>query len=214
MYRTLKKTYWWPGMEQEIAEYVDRCLICQQVKPVRQRPGGLLNPLRCRRQPGKHFEERVKEEEEEFRGLRLKKIGKSSCNASHCRIWVQLSTSGGFLVFSDALSILEVHKSNQKLCLMNWLRISFSFLLDIESGKSGKWDLRGNRPSLQIGELDKTVIFPLSTFCVLRDNDAVVEIELKVPDQSLGQQGSLEETMSVGFTPSFGLRQQVVREGV
>ncbi|KAL0556346.1 hypothetical protein IC582_004859 [Cucumis melo] len=45
MYRTLKKTYWWPGMKREIAEYVDRCLICQQVKPVRQRPRGLLNPL-------------------------------------------------------------------------------------------------------------------------------------------------------------------------
>ncbi|KAA0063211.1 hypothetical protein E6C27_scaffold205G00190 [Cucumis melo var. makuwa] len=45
MYRTLKKTYWWSGMKQEIAEYVDRCLICQQVKPVRLRPGGLINPL-------------------------------------------------------------------------------------------------------------------------------------------------------------------------
>ncbi|KAL4010649.1 hypothetical protein IC575_030152 [Cucumis melo] len=45
MYRTLKKTYWWSGMKQEIAEYVDRCLICQQVKPVRQRPRGFLNPL-------------------------------------------------------------------------------------------------------------------------------------------------------------------------
>ncbi|KAA0042468.1 hypothetical protein E6C27_scaffold246G00150 [Cucumis melo var. makuwa] len=45
MYRTLKKTYWWPGMKQEIAEYVDRCLICQQVKPVKHRPGGFLNPL-------------------------------------------------------------------------------------------------------------------------------------------------------------------------
>ncbi|KAA0025924.1 putative polyprotein [Cucumis melo var. makuwa] len=37
MYITLKKTYWWSGMKQEIAEHVDRCLICQQVKPVRQR---------------------------------------------------------------------------------------------------------------------------------------------------------------------------------
>ncbi|KAL4010206.1 hypothetical protein IC575_030459 [Cucumis melo] len=46
MYRTLKKTYWWLGMKQEIVEYVDRCLIFQQVKPVRQRPGGFLNPLR------------------------------------------------------------------------------------------------------------------------------------------------------------------------
>ncbi|TYK25868.1 hypothetical protein E5676_scaffold436G00840 [Cucumis melo var. makuwa] len=45
MYRTLKKTYWSPEMKQEIAEYVDRCLICQQVKPVSQRPGGFLNPL-------------------------------------------------------------------------------------------------------------------------------------------------------------------------
>ncbi|TYJ98798.1 retrotransposon protein, putative, Ty3-gypsy subclass, expressed [Cucumis melo var. makuwa] len=45
MYRTLKKTYWWPGIKKEIAEYVDRYLICQQVKPVRQRPGGFLNPL-------------------------------------------------------------------------------------------------------------------------------------------------------------------------
>ncbi|KAL4020700.1 hypothetical protein IC575_019481 [Cucumis melo] len=33
MYITLKKTYWWSGMKQEIAEHVDRCLICQQVKP-------------------------------------------------------------------------------------------------------------------------------------------------------------------------------------
>ncbi|TYK27790.1 hypothetical protein E5676_scaffold749G00100 [Cucumis melo var. makuwa] len=45
MYITLKKTYWWSGMKQEIAEHVDRCLICQQVKPVRQRSGGFLNPL-------------------------------------------------------------------------------------------------------------------------------------------------------------------------
>ncbi|KAA0037511.1 hypothetical protein E5676_scaffold808G00980 [Cucumis melo var. makuwa] len=45
LYRTLKKTYWWLGMKQEIAKYVARCLICQQIKPVRQRPIGLLNPL-------------------------------------------------------------------------------------------------------------------------------------------------------------------------
>ncbi|KAL0549082.1 hypothetical protein IC582_013562 [Cucumis melo] len=45
MYRTLKKTYWWPDMKREIAEYIDRCLIYQQVKPVKQRTGGLLNPL-------------------------------------------------------------------------------------------------------------------------------------------------------------------------
>ncbi|KAL0536596.1 hypothetical protein IC582_025548 [Cucumis melo] len=32
-------------MKQGIAKYVDRCLIYQQVKPVRQSLGGLLNPL-------------------------------------------------------------------------------------------------------------------------------------------------------------------------
>ncbi|KAA0051940.1 hypothetical protein E6C27_scaffold60G003970 [Cucumis melo var. makuwa] len=91
------------------------------------------------------------------------------------------------------------------------------------------------------GTVCTQVIFPLSTLSVLRDNDAVVEIELLVPDTlptsaessgsnssyftnqvisglhlvnvGKGQQGSLEETMSVGFTPSFGLKQQVVREG-
>ncbi|XP_038883959.1 uncharacterized protein LOC120074858 [Benincasa hispida] len=45
VYKTLKKSYLWPGMKREIAEYVDRCLVCQQVKPERQRPTGLLNPL-------------------------------------------------------------------------------------------------------------------------------------------------------------------------
>ncbi|TYK25935.1 gag/pol protein [Cucumis melo var. makuwa] len=75
------------------------------------------------------------------------------------------SKPGGFLVFSDALSIQEVHKSNQKL------------YLEIDK----EWP-RGNRPGLQTGELDKIVIFPLSTLSVLRDNDAVVEIELPLPD--------------------------------
>ncbi|TYK21477.1 reverse transcriptase [Cucumis melo var. makuwa] len=45
MYRTLKKHYWWPTMKCEIADYVAKCLICQQVKPERQRPAELLNPL-------------------------------------------------------------------------------------------------------------------------------------------------------------------------
>ena len=45
MYRTLRKFYWWPGMKREIAEFVAKCLICQQVKPERQKPAGLLNPL-------------------------------------------------------------------------------------------------------------------------------------------------------------------------
>ena len=30
-------------MKREIAEYVARCIVCQQEKPERQRPTGLLN---------------------------------------------------------------------------------------------------------------------------------------------------------------------------
>ena len=44
MYRTLKDFYWWPNMKREIAVYVSKCLICQQVKAERQKPSGLLEP--------------------------------------------------------------------------------------------------------------------------------------------------------------------------
>src|SRR3954464_4124966 len=37
--------FWWPGMKKEIAGYVARCPICQQVKIEHQRPGGMLQPL-------------------------------------------------------------------------------------------------------------------------------------------------------------------------
>ncbi|KAA0056731.1 hypothetical protein E5676_scaffold1312G00220 [Cucumis melo var. makuwa] len=122
------------------------------------------------------------------------------------------SKLGGFLVFSDALSILEMHKSIQKLYLLWVLEVRISNLENMEMP-------RGNRSSLQTGELDKTVIFPLSMLSVLRDNDAIVEIELPVPDtlptsaenskSNSRSAGILEETMSVGFTPSFELKQQV-----
>ena len=45
MYQDLKRSYWWMGMKRDIADYVSRCLECQQVKAVRQRPAGLLQPL-------------------------------------------------------------------------------------------------------------------------------------------------------------------------
>ena len=42
MYQDLKRCYWWPRMKKEIADFVSRCLTCQQVKAPRQHPAGLL----------------------------------------------------------------------------------------------------------------------------------------------------------------------------
>jgi hypothetical protein len=45
MYQDLKKDYWWPGMKSDIAEFVARCIVCQQIKIEHQRPVGLLQLL-------------------------------------------------------------------------------------------------------------------------------------------------------------------------
>ncbi|KAJ8764422.1 hypothetical protein K2173_006162 [Erythroxylum novogranatense] len=38
MYRTLKLHFWWPGMKRQVAEFVSRCMTCQQVKAEHQAP--------------------------------------------------------------------------------------------------------------------------------------------------------------------------------
>jgi len=45
MYHDLKLQYWWPGMKKDIADYVTKCLTCQQVKAEHQVPSGLLQPI-------------------------------------------------------------------------------------------------------------------------------------------------------------------------
>ncbi|KAL4016339.1 hypothetical protein IC575_023987 [Cucumis melo] len=45
MYQDLRSVYWWRGMKRDVAEFVSRCLVCQQVKAPRQHPAGLLQPL-------------------------------------------------------------------------------------------------------------------------------------------------------------------------
>ena len=45
MYQNLKKNYWWKGMKMDIAEYVSKCLTCQQVKAEHRHPVGLLQSL-------------------------------------------------------------------------------------------------------------------------------------------------------------------------
>ena len=44
-YHDLKDTYWWNGMKRDIADFVSKCLTCQQVKLEHQRPSGLLQQL-------------------------------------------------------------------------------------------------------------------------------------------------------------------------
>ncbi|KAL0286257.1 UNVERIFIED_CONTAM: putative mitochondrial protein [Sesamum calycinum] len=45
MYRDLRPYYWWPTMKNDVAEFVARCLTCQQVKAEHQAPTGKLHPL-------------------------------------------------------------------------------------------------------------------------------------------------------------------------
>ena len=45
MYRDLKENFWWNGMKRDVAEYVGKCLTCQQVKIEHQRASGLLQQL-------------------------------------------------------------------------------------------------------------------------------------------------------------------------
>nr|GFB97954.1 retrotransposon protein, putative, Ty3-gypsy subclass [Tanacetum cinerariifolium] len=45
MYHDLKQHFWWSGMKRDVATFVSRCLICQQVKIKHQRASGLLQQL-------------------------------------------------------------------------------------------------------------------------------------------------------------------------
>ncbi|KAL0546096.1 hypothetical protein IC582_016001 [Cucumis melo] len=45
MYQDLKRVYWWRNIKREVAEFVSKCLVRQQVKAPRQKPTGLLQPL-------------------------------------------------------------------------------------------------------------------------------------------------------------------------
>ena len=42
---TFKETYWWNNMKREIAQFVEQCLTCQQIKALHQKPSRLLQPL-------------------------------------------------------------------------------------------------------------------------------------------------------------------------
>ncbi|WVZ24644.1 hypothetical protein V8G54_003188 [Vigna mungo] len=45
MYKDLRMSFWWPGMKQDVARFVESCLTCQRAKIEYQKPSGLLQPL-------------------------------------------------------------------------------------------------------------------------------------------------------------------------
>ena len=56
MHRTseiLRRDFWWPGMEQDITQYVGNCEACGRNKPTNQKKAGLLAPLPI---PGRPWE--------------------------------------------------------------------------------------------------------------------------------------------------------------
>ncbi|XP_042448982.1 uncharacterized protein LOC122033898 [Zingiber officinale] len=55
MYRDLRRSYWWTGMKKDIAYFVARCLVCQQVKAEHQRPAGLLQKIQIPEWKWKHI---------------------------------------------------------------------------------------------------------------------------------------------------------------
>ena len=45
MLELLKRTYWWPGLKEDIKRYIQGCFKCQQNKVQHQRKAGELYPL-------------------------------------------------------------------------------------------------------------------------------------------------------------------------
>ena len=45
MYQMLKSHFWWPKMKKKVAEFVSKCMTCQQIKSEHQTPVGKLHPL-------------------------------------------------------------------------------------------------------------------------------------------------------------------------
>ncbi|WMV30427.1 hypothetical protein MTR67_023812, partial [Solanum verrucosum] len=41
----MREVFWWNGMKRDIADFVDRCPNCQQVKIEHQKPGGMTQEI-------------------------------------------------------------------------------------------------------------------------------------------------------------------------
>jgi len=45
MLEMIKRTYWWPGLKEDIKKYIQECFKCQQNKVQHQKKAGELHPL-------------------------------------------------------------------------------------------------------------------------------------------------------------------------
>ena len=44
--KAIGRGFWWPGLDADVTKHVQTCPSCQHNKPLKQKPGGLLQPLR------------------------------------------------------------------------------------------------------------------------------------------------------------------------
>ena len=51
MMELLKRTYWWPGLKEDVKKYVQGCFKCQQNKVQHQKKAGELHPLEIPQEP-------------------------------------------------------------------------------------------------------------------------------------------------------------------
>ena len=51
MQELIKRTYWWPGLKEDIKKYVQECIKCQQNKVQHQKKAGELHPLEISEEP-------------------------------------------------------------------------------------------------------------------------------------------------------------------
>jgi len=51
MLELIKRTYWWPGLKEDVKKYVQGCFKCQQNKVQHQRKAGELHPLEISKGP-------------------------------------------------------------------------------------------------------------------------------------------------------------------
>ena len=51
MMELLKRTYWWPGLKEDVKKYVQGCFKCQQNKVQHQKKAGELHPLEISQGP-------------------------------------------------------------------------------------------------------------------------------------------------------------------